>query len=94
MTNTETCTEIVFSNYEEIRREMIKMYDKMVQAKLKNPAIFHEDVTKQYSDKVKSYVNNFIANKCTLSPEEIALFVEYRFTFNNIEHIISEEGNI
>jgi hypothetical protein len=94
MNNREEITDCIFLNYEDLRNELVIKYNEYKTVKKTNESIFEPDITKQFLDVVHSFITSWIVNRTMLPLEEIKLYVEDKFTFDNIERIISEDGVI
>ena len=94
MTEYEEIQEVVYSNYEELRVEILNKYNVFAELRENNESIFYFDITKQFMDMIHSIITRFIVSRSLLNFETVKLYVESRFTFDNIERIISEEGKV
>ncbi len=87
--------EIVFSNYEDIRDELLRKYDIYVGVKKEYGGIFYTDINYQFVDIVQKYITMFLSNRTVnVKVDDIKIYVEEVFTFDNIERIISEDGEM
>lgn len=89
----EEINEIVFSNYEDLRNELIKKYNLYTKAKDNNSGMFHSDIDRNFMQMVNSFITSYIVQRnCNIPINEIKCWVEDKFTWDNIERILSDEG--
>lgn len=86
--------DFVFCNYEDLRNELVVKYNTFSKVKETHEAIFEPDITKQFVDLVHSFVSTYIHSRTMVSFEDAKVYTEDKFTFDNIERIISEDGKI
>lgn len=86
--------EIIYDNYEDLRNNIIKKYDNYYIIKSKNEGIFHGVIDKQFIDTLHSYIVSFLVQRnVTIKLDDIKIFVEDTFPFDNLERIISDDGD-
>lgn len=90
----EEIQDCIFMNYEDLRNELIIKYNTFKNLKADHEAIFQFDITKQFVDMVHSFVTVYIHSRTMSNLVDVKVYVEDKFTFDNIERIISEDGKI
>lgn len=88
--SNDNINEFVFSNYEKIQEDLVKYYDVYIGLKEKYDSIFINDITKQYVQNIHSYLVRYIAHNTLYDTEIIRIYVEDKFTFDNIERILND----
>lgn len=88
----EKIQDIVYSNYEDIRNELLEVYNTYNNAIESSDSIFKKDIDNQYIKTARSAVTRFIIIRTSVSIVDILSYVEDKFTFDNIERIISNDG--
>lgn len=86
--------DCIFLNYEDLRNQLILKYNNYQKIRKDHASIFDIDITKQFVDMVQAYVTLFVTQRSLINTEDVKLYVEDKFTFDNIERIISEDGKI
>jgi hypothetical protein len=94
MLPAEEIQDCLYSNYEDLREELVRKYKIYKDIKTTYEPIFEPEINKQFLDMVQSFVSTYIHNKTLANLEEVKVYVEDHFTFDNIERIISEDGAI
>ena len=89
----EEINEMVFSNYEDLRNELIKKYNLYTKAKDNNSGMFHSDIDRNFMQMVRSFITYYIIQRTSTIPiDDIKIYVEDKFEFDNIQRIIGDEG--
>lgn len=95
MNSNDEIREVIFNNYNDLRDELLYKYNVYTSLKKEYDGIFHIDIDKQYMDIVREAVTEFIVKRSVnIGLMDIKLYVEDYFTFDNVERIISEDGNV
>ena len=93
MSTRELIKDTIFDNYEELRNTLIRKYNNYYTIKRENDALHGTIIDKQFVDSVKSYIIQYVVNKKNGADlQELELYVEQYFTFDNIERIIGKDG--
>jgi hypothetical protein len=93
MSTKELIRDTIFDNYEDIRTALIRKHNNYYTVKRDNDSIYGSIIDKQFVDSVKSYVIQFVVNtKNGADVQELELYVEEYFTWDNIERIVGQDG--
>lgn len=92
--NNEEIQECIDLNYEDLRNELINKYNLFNKVRENHEPIFEPDINKQFVDMIHSFVTSYIHNRTMVDLVSVKVYVEDKFTFDNIERIISEDGRI
>ena len=93
MSTRELIKDTIFDNYEELRNTLIRKYNNYYTIKRENDSLHGTIIDKQFVDSVKSYIIQYVVNKKNGADlQELELYVEQYFTFDNIERIIGKDG--
>lgn len=94
MSYNEEIQNFVSSIYEDIRSKLIQKYNIYKRIRNEYEPIFEPDISKQFLDMVHSFLTAFITNRTLLDTEIVKIYVQDKFTFDNIERIISDDGQV
>lgn len=94
MTHNNEIRDVVFDNYEDIRATLINKYNKYGDVRRENEGIFYGDINKQFLDSIHKDIIEFICNRSMSNLDDIIVYVEDKFTWDNVERIISKDGEI
>lgn len=90
----EEIQDFIFLNYEEIRLSLVYKYNEYTNALQDNDSIFRLDINKQFVEIAHYTISHYVHTNTTINFEDIKVYVEDVFTFDNITRIISEDGKI
>ena len=92
MNKDQEINEFVFNNFDYIQYNMVNMYKEYYDLVVHEPDIFIIDITKQFMNRVHNFLLNYLLSKLniTFTYEDIIIYIKDKFTFDNIERIISD----